>query len=209
MALLRTQVQDSLDSMAMLGVVLIKVDGKGRVMEIDPAKEPEYATDKDQVKIVPCRNEACRRPMVVTTFFSPEKAECRACKGEAEPGATMATVGVPVPGQTDPGKAVRLADCLINKQLAEAVCPICVEPMELKSVNHNDEYGPGRWVQSSKGAIWEQLAKGETVMHQCNGCKLVVTMSTTATHLFRRQNEPGNGKNANAWAGVNGVRDAA
>lgn len=209
MALLRTQVQDQLSNMTALGMTTVKVNSAGRTMDIDPSKEVEFATDKDQVKIVPCRNDSCRRPMVVTTFFTPEKAECRACKGEAGPDAHVATVGVPIPGQTDPSKAVNLIGCLINEQLATAVCPICVEPMELKSVNHNDEYGPGHYQQTTKGAVWHQDAKGETTMHQCPRCMLVLTMSTTATHQFRRQNEARPGKNANAWAGVNGVREAA
>lgn len=209
--MLRTVVGDTLASMQALGVTTIKVDSKGRTMDIDPSKDVEYATDKDQVKIVPCRNAACQRPIVVTTFFTPEKAECRVCQGEAEPGASVATVAVPIPGQTDPAKAISLPDALINKQFAEVICPVCVEPMELKSVNHNDQYGPGHWTPSSKGPVWVQDAKGETTMHQCAKCLLVVTISNTARHAFKRQNEPKQKDNrgANAWIDVNGVREEA
>ncbi|HEY6892502.1 MAG TPA: hypothetical protein VI300_32150 [Solirubrobacter sp.] len=210
MALLRNQVSDTLASMQALGVTTIKVDAKGRTMDIDPSKDVEYATDKEQVKIVPCRNASCLRPMVVTTFFMPDKAECRSCRGD-NPDAGVASVAAPIAGSTEPAKAMNLADVLLNPQFAEVICPICVEPMELKSVNHNDQYGPGHWTPSSKGPAWVQDAKGETVMHQCNKCLLVITIANTARYEFKRQNEVRRkqGRGANVWADVDGVREAA
>jgi hypothetical protein len=160
------------------------------------------------VKLVPCRE--CKRPLVTTTFFAPAKAICAVCKGEA-PDSRVATVGVPQPGETDPAKAVRLEDCLINQHFALALCPAHPDDnthvMELKSVNHNDHYGPGEWQHTAKGAIWKQTAKGETAMHQCLKCKATVTYSTTATNQFRRQNEVRPGKHVNGFAEINGIRD--
>jgi hypothetical protein len=203
--MLRTQVQDQLDNMKALGMNEVKVDAKGRMLELDLALAPEYATDKDQVKLVPCRE--CKRPMIVTTFFMADKAQCRECEGTSD--GSFASVAAPTPGETDPSKAVNLANCLLNPQFAEVICPVCVEPMELKSVNHNDHFGPGKWVHSSKGSVWDQSAKGETVMHQCPGCMLVVTISNTARNHFKRINEPRPGKNSNVWAEITGVRDEA
>lgn len=199
----KNDVQDQIDGMRALGQDHIKVDAKGRMMQLDLAKEPEWATDKEQVKIVPCRD--CRRPMVVTAFFMPEKAQCRACAGESE--NAVASVAAPVAGVTEPAKAMNLADCLLNPQFSEAICPICVEPMELKHVFHNPDYGPGHWEQSSKGPVWVQDAAGETALHQCNRCRCTITIATTAVHTFKRINEVRPGRHVNGWATSLGTRD--
>jgi hypothetical protein len=199
-SLLRTNVEDVLANLVTLGIDEIEVK-KGVKLPIDPKKDVEYHTDKEAVKIVPCRNADCKRPMVVTTFFAAAKAECRVCTGEtdgerrkAAPGSLQAVV----PGETDPALAVNLQDALINKQFMTAVCPMCQGEMELKSVNHSDTVGPGHWVHG-KEPRWEQTAKGETVMFQCNDDLTVVTMATTARHRFRRANEVRPGKDANVW----------
>lgn len=156
--------------------------------EFDTSLEHEVQTDKQAVKLLPCRQ--CRRPLVVTTFFAAAKAICRTCTGE-DPDAGVATVAVPVPGQTDPAKAIRLASCLINPQFATAVCPVHPDDeaheMELKSINHSDDYGPGFFIKPGE---WRQTAKGETVMHQCKACMAVVSYSTRHVVQYRCQNEP-------------------
>lgn len=200
----KADVETTLENMKALGFSQVKVDGKGRVMDVALDKDVEWATDKEQVKIVPCRD--CGRPIVVTTFFMPEKAQCRSCAGLTE--NVVGTVAAPVAGKTDPAKAMSLVDCLVNQQFAEAVCPICVEPMELKHLFHNDSHGPGHWTQSSKGPVWVQDAVGETAVHQCNRCKATVTMATTALHVFKRINEPRPGRQINSWlTEAVGVRD--
>lgn len=156
----------------------------------DGKLEVEWQTDKNPVKLVPCRE--CARPLVVTTFFSPAKAQCTSCKGET---GHVASVGQPIAGSTDPAKAVNLADCLINKHFAQALCPVHPDNdehiMELKSVTHNDHYGPGEWVSNGKGQReFRQLSPGEVVMHQCGKCNAVVTYSTVQMVQFKRQNEP-------------------
>lgn len=152
---------------------------------VDEDLEHEVQTDKTSVKLVPCRE--CRRALVVTTFFAPAKAICRSCKGETAGEGRQATVGQPVAGQTDPAKAVNLADCLVNKHFAHATCPVRPDEheMELKSVNHSPQYGPGYFV----GKMWRQTDVGETVIHQCKDCLAVVTYSTTFRTKMRRQNE--------------------
>lgn len=176
--------------------------------QLDLSLEPEVQTDKDAVKIVGCRE--CKRPLVTTTFFAPAKGICRVCKGEA-PGSGVATVGVPKPGETDPAKAVNLADALINKHFAVALCPLHPDDpdhvMELKSINHNDNYGPAVFLGMEKGKPLYHREMGETVMHQCLKCKTVVTYSTTAQHQFRRVNEVRPGKSANVWGEQLGIRD--
>jgi hypothetical protein len=44
-------------------------------------------------------------------------------------------------------------------------------------------------------------------VHQCNRCLCCLSLTTTATHSFRRMNEPRPGKNVNAWAPILGTRD--
>jgi hypothetical protein len=167
----------------------------------------EVQTDKERVKVIGCRE--CQRPLVVTTFFAPAKALCKVCRGES-PDSGVATVGQPVPGQTDPSKAVDLTKCLVNHEFARAICPVHPEDpehvMELKTVNHNDHYGPGFF--DAKGG-WRQTATGETVMHQCLKCLATVSYSTTAVVQFRRMNEPGKPdiKHNNGWARLLGVRE--
>jgi hypothetical protein len=86
---------------------------------------------------------------------------------------------------------VNLADCLVNKAFARALCPVHPDNedhvMELKHVNHNNNYGPGHY--GPKGG-WVQDEPGETVMHQCTVCKAVVQYSTVYMVQFKRQNEP-------------------
>lgn len=179
---------------------------------LDLDAEPEIQTDRDAVKIVACRE--CKRPLVVTTFFAPAKGICRICKGDDTSG--VATVGQPTPGETDPAKAVNLADALINRHFAFAVCPVhpddpTVHEMELKSISHSDFHGPSELIGYKNGRPeYRQTAKGETVMHQCLHCKAVVTYSTTAVSQFQRVNEIGqNNKNANRWGDTLGIRDEA
>lgn len=158
---------------------------QARLAKIVNDQEHEIQTDKDQVKIVPCRE--CERALVVTTFFAPAKAICRICKGETAGDSRQATVGQPIAGSTDPAKAVNLADCLVNKHFASALCPVHPDEheMELKAVNHSPHYGPGFFV----GKVWRQIDVGETVIHQCKECLAVVTYSTTFRTHMRRQNE--------------------
>jgi hypothetical protein len=151
--------------------------------------EHEVQTDKQQVKLVPCRG--CERPIVVTTFFAPAKAICRVCKGESD--TTVASVGQPIPGQTDPAKAVNLVDVLINPHFAIAQCPAHPddESHEMKLINvvQNEHYGPGEWVAGPKGMQWRQTAKGESVRHQCQKCLATVDYSTIRMVKFRAVNE--------------------
>lgn len=148
-------------------------------------------TDKSPVKFVPCG--VCRRAMMVTTFYVPAWAGsgCRGCKN-TEAGSGYATVQVPQAGRTDPVKAVNLVDCLLNEEFAEANCPKCGDPMELKTVHHNPNYGPRVLVgydKQNSDPIYDMLT-GEVAMHQCNHCRTTVSFSTTAQMIYRRQNEP-------------------
>jgi hypothetical protein len=185
----RAAVADVLANMVSMGQTQIAVDAKGTRLDIDPAAEVEYQTDKQAVKLVPCRE--CKRPIVVTTFFAPAKAICRGCSGET---GVVASVGQPIPGSTDPAKAVNLADCLINAHFAHALCPVHPDDeaheMELKSVTHSDNYGPGHFEIKNTGRVWVQDAKGEVVQHQCKKCSAVVTYQTTIRTQLRRQNAP-------------------
>lgn len=168
--------------------------------------EVEVQTDKRLIKVMPC--QFCKRPLVVTTFYVAAWAKCSPCRGEESGTRGKGTVEVVQAGRTDPSLAVDLRKTLINAEFATAICPVHPADedhvMELKSVNHNDNYGPGFF--NAKGA-WTQTAPGETVMHQCSKCKAVVTYSTTAMFNFRRMNEPGNGKNVNTWAKILGTRE--
>lgn len=168
--------------------------------------EPEVQTDKRLIKIMPC--QFCRRPLIVTTFYVAAWAKCSLCRGEESGTRGKGTVKVVQAGRTEPALAADLTKLLINPHFAQAICPVHPDDeehsMELKSVNHNDNYGPGFF--NAKGA-WIQTSPGETVMHQCRKCKAVVTYSTTAMYDFRRINEAGNGKNSNVWATILGTRE--
>lgn len=156
----------------------------------DVSKDHEVQTDKDQVKLVPCRE--CQRPLVVTTFFAPAKALCASCRGETASERAVATIGQPIPGQTDPAKAVNLADCLVNPHFATALCPVHPDDqdhvMELKSVSHSEHYGPGHYEVSKGTMIWKQDAPGEVATHQCVKCNAVVVYQTTIRTQYQRQN---------------------
>lgn len=153
-------------------------------------KGVEVLTDKDNIKVVAC--QGCQRGLVVNVFYAAAKARCSECR---EAGAQT---GAPVPGKTDPATAKRLEDCLINSQFALTPCPVDSEhEMELKCVSHSPHYGP------------RPRVPGETVTLQCLECRATVSISTTAQHQFRRQNEPdGSGsKHVNGWADALGVRE--
>lgn len=174
--------------------------------EIDPKLDPEVQTDKEQVKIIGCRE--CARPLVVTTFFAAAKGICRVCKGEA---GDTASVAQPVPGQTDPAKAQDLEKVLVNPTFARAICPMHPDDeshvMEMKHVNHNENYGPSQMIGYEQGKpVYRQLAVGETVLHQCLACKATVIYSTTAQSQFKRINEVRQGKNMQATERALGVR---
>lgn len=152
--------------------------------------EVEIQTDKEVVKLVPCRE--CKRPLVVTTFFAPAKAVCSACKGDTD--GTVASVGQPVPGQTEPAKAVDLTKVLVNQHFAQALCPVHPDDeehvMELKSVTHNNNYGPSEFIGYSNGRPqYRQIAIGESVLHQCLKCKATVSYSTMLQSQLKRVNE--------------------
>lgn len=163
---------------------------------------------KAPYKLVPCT--ICRRPMAVNTFYVLAWAKCHTsgCSGQT---AEKASVGVAQAGRTEPSTAVNLAQCLINPHFEQALCPVHPDDpeheMELKSVHHTDHYGPGEWRYLKGERIWVQIAKGETVLHQCTRCRATVSYSTTAVTQFRRVNEPGEGKHVNAWAEMLGSRD--
>lgn len=170
--------------------------------------ETEIQTDKPMVKLVPCRD--CQRPLVVTTFFAPAKAQCRSCKGEVAANGVQASVGQPIPGKTEPAKAVDLTKTLVNATFAQALCPVHPADeehvMELKHVHHNEQYGPSEFMGYQNGKpIYRQTDVGETVLHQCTKCKAVVTYTTTAVTQFGKINKPGQGKNANVWVDLLGV----
>ncbi len=170
--------------------------------------EAEVQTDKAMAKVVPC--VGCAKDLLVNVFYAASIAKCRECKGETA-GATTGSATIVQAGRTDPALAKDLGACLINRHEFEVmVCPFGHGDMELKSVSHNDQYGPHVLAGYSGGKpIYKKVADGETVLHQCNECLCTVTMSTTATHAFKRQNEPKAqlGQGANAWKDINGVRD--
>lgn len=151
--------------------------------------EPEFQTDKDAVKVVPCTG--CHRPLVVNSFYTPARAICSACGGTRQ-SAKTGTSNVVQAGRTEPSKASNLNDCLINPSFSHAICPINSEHvMELKLVNHNPNYGPTRLVGYDKsGNAKRNNSTGELVMHQCLTCNTVVTYATTSVMQYRRQNEP-------------------
>jgi hypothetical protein len=179
---------DVTDALAAMQAGVMPLPDPAKFNPIKPDMDPEVQTDKEAVKIIGCRE--CARPLVVTTFFAAAKGVCRVCKGET---GTVASVGQPVPGQTDPTKAVNLADCLVNKHFAHALCPVHPDneehEMELKQIAHSDHYGPGEFVLTKDGRIWKQTAPGETAMHQCTKCNATVVYSTQHVVQFRRQNE--------------------
>lgn len=142
----------------------------------DTSLDVEIQTDKDRVKLVPCRE--CKRPLAVTTFFAPAKAICHVCKGQTA-GDRTASVGVPIPGQTDPAKAVNLADCLLNQGFkVTPICPLDSEhEMELKMVTHSPHHGPSPHTPA------------ETAFYQCKSCLTGVTMTTMYRQPLKRQNE--------------------
>jgi hypothetical protein len=161
---------------------------------LDENRGVEVQTDKDAIKVVPCRG--CARPLVVNTFYAASKARCTECR--AAGGTGRGSSDAPVPGKTDPAKARRLEDCLVNHGFAHAQCPVDAEhDMELKSVSHSQYYGP------------KPRVPGETVMFQCRECRATVSYSTTAQQQFRRQNEPdeSGSKQVNGWAEILGTRE--
>lgn len=158
---------------------------------------------KPPYKLVPCTG--CRRPMVVNTFYVLAWAKCHAsgCSGESRGPATVAVAQA---GRTEPSDAVNLDECVINDCFVEAHCPFGHGPMELKSVNHNPTHGPTAWKMMDGRRTLVQIEKGETVMHQCNTCKCVISLSTTAQSVFRRVNEVRPGKHVNGWGATLGIR---
>lgn len=181
----RKDVPDVIDNMKALGQNEVTVDGKGTKLEVDLSLDVEFQTDKQAVKLVPCRE--CKRPLVVTTFFAPAKAICAADSGRAAAeGDGRGTVGQPVPGQTDPRKAVDLTQTLINPTFAQARCPVHPDDDEhemlLVSVSHHEHYGPQMFLRYEGGKpVYKQIAPGETVVLQCQheNCLATVTYSTT------------------------------
>lgn len=177
--------------------------------DFDTELEHEVQTDKDRVKVVPCRE--CKRPLVVTTFFAPAKAQCRSCSGEADTGG-VATVGVPVPGQTDPAKAVNLTDALINIGFrTPPLCPLNGEhTVELKSVSYAPHHGP-RHIRGydGKGMPIVDQEVGETCMYQCTECNTAISFSTTHQGQYRRINEPREKRTSerNSWEWMLGFRN--
>lgn len=167
------------------------------------------SADKPPLKLIPCT--VCKRPMVVNTFYVLAWAKCHGsgCGGERK---ETASVAVAQAGRTDPRTAVNLVECLINPTFAIARCPVHPDDedhvMELKSVSHSDQYGPGYWAQLKGGGYeWKLVAKGETVMLQCRKCWATTSHSTTAQHEFKRVNELREGRHVNGWADQLGARE--
>lgn len=156
-------------------------------------RDIEMQTDKANIKIVVCIE--CGQPIAVNVFYAPAIAKCAEhgggdARASREKGAATGSQGIVQPGRTDPEKAANLADCLINKEFAEAECVFCRTPMELKNVSHNPAYGPRRLTGERNGIpVYKQLT-GETVLLQCNHCKTTTSYSTVHTIVYRRQNEP-------------------
>lgn len=176
-------------------------------VEIDPNLEPEIQTDKEKHKTVPCTS--CGRALTVNQFYAAAKALCTPCRGESKNNGSgsKGTVAVVQAGRTEPSKSMNLTDTLVNPHFAMAQCPVHPDDsehvMELKSVNHSPNRGPGYFT----GKGYKQLAIGETAMHQCLKCKAVVTYSTTAMNHFRRSNEARSGdKHVNGWGDLLGTR---
>lgn len=154
--------------------------------------EHEVQTPKPVGKLVPCRE--CKRPIFANAFYAPAKAICSSCKGESN-GAREASVGQPVPGVTDPAKAVDLTKTLINPAFAKALCPVHPEDPEhemlLVNVSHNDNYGPSVFMGYVGGKpSYKQIAKGETVVHQCQHCLATVSYTTARVTKMKPINEP-------------------
>lgn len=185
--------------------------------DADPAvyngTDIEFQTDKQTVKVCPCTADGCGKPIAVNAFYAPAIAKCGGHGGGGERRSTSGDTGgsqIVQAGRTDPSKAARLEDCLINKEFAVATCPFCSTVMELKSVSHNEHYGPGEWVSNGKGGReWRQTAQGETVSHQCNSCRTTLSMSTSAQITYRRMNEPKRVVNRPALEVLLGEREAA
>lgn len=179
--------------------------------EFDSSLEPEVQTDKDLIKILPC--QFCKRPLVVTTFYVLAWAKCWKCKGESDGSREPGSVDVVQAGRTEPRLAKDLNKVLINRGFSLAICPVHpgdeAHEMELKSVNHSDQYGPHEWRKVDGRMVPVQVAQGETALHQCKRCNAVVTYTTTAVTQFRRVNEVGehSTKNANGWGRILGTRD--
>lgn len=155
----------------------------------DTSLEPHVLTDKDVTKTVPCTE--CRRACVVTTFMAPAKVRCREHKSGRTTERSVGSVAVVQPGRTDPSVAANLADCLINKAFAHAICPHGADHrMELKDVCHVPNYGPRHLEGYDKGVPKYKQETGELVLHQCLDCATVVQYSTTNPRQLRRVNEP-------------------
>lgn len=172
--------------------------------------EAEVQTDKELVKVLPC--QYCRRPLVVTTFYVLAWAKCSPCKGTSSGPRKPGSVDVvQAGGRTEPRLAADLTKTLINPSFAIATCPVHPDDeehvMELKTVHHNERYGPHAWKMIDGRLTLVQVATGETVMHQCTVCNAVVSYSSTAVTQFNRINEVKSGKNANRWADSLGSRD--
>lgn len=173
----------------------------------------EFQTDKANVKIVVCVE--CGAPLAVNVFYAPAIAKCSEHGGgekrqHRDKGSAPGSQGIVQAGKTDPEKAVNLADCLINKQFAEAVCPLCAEVMELKNVSHNPAYGPRHLVGEKNGQLIYDQKTGETVLLQCNSCKTTTSYSTVHTIVYRRQNEPKpNTGRKSGWGELLGEREVA
>lgn len=174
------------------------------------ALDPEVQTDKELIKLLPC--QFCKRPLIVTTFYVLAWAKCSPCAGEDMGSRAKGSVEVVQAGRTDPSLAVDLTKTLLNPAFANALCPAHPDDpeheMELKSVNHNPNYGPYELQGYKDGkSVYKIKQPGETVMHQCNKCLAVVTYTTAVVVKFKRINEPGEGKSAMGWAGQLGVRE--
>lgn len=153
----------------------------------------EVQTDKPIAKLVPCTG--CQRPLVVNQFYAPAQAKCSTCRPD-QSSSSVGSVAVPQPGRTDPAKAKRLADALVNPQFAKALCPLHPDDdeheMEIKSITHSDHYGP-RTLVGYDGAgrpQYRQDAVGESVRLQCRKCNTTVDYSTQHQVQYRAQNEP-------------------
>lgn len=173
--------------------------------------EAEVQTDKAIAKIVTCTS--CEKPLIVNTFYAPASAKCsdHRTSGGAAPG----TQQIVQKGRTDPARAANLVDSLINPHFGHALCPVHPDDpehiMELKSVNHNERYGPSTLIgRDARGrAEYRQDGPGETVMHQCLHCKAVVTYSTTAQQQYRRINEvlTAEHRHSGSWGTILGARE--
>ena len=179
--------------------------------EINHDLEEHVLTDKEDTKVLPCRNPDCRRPCRVTRFYAPAKVVCLECQprnlGESPNGNAPARKQA----ITHPSTAVHLPDVLINKTFAQATCPLDAEhTMELKSVTHSPHYGPRRFLgHDKKGLPAYDVSPGETVMHQCKECATVVSYSTMHPMQYQRINERKVAGDTNdpGYVALLGVRD--